>query len=176
MKWLQYKNAVLYISKKKSMLVRELWKYHHHYHQRVLIKGRSFNANSGIKAAVLTEGRSSTANSETRVAGLLGMNSYGCFPLLSTPHSLFSIWRELKWSEKIPGAPSWKLGEWIWLSGPSGLHRNSPQTLISVQSGFWPYQKSGNPNHPSLWYLKSTLICRLKHDVNFVKINIFYTF
>ena len=35
----------------------------------------------------------------------------------------------LKRSEKIPGAPTWSLGEWTWLAGPSGLHRNSPQAL-----------------------------------------------
>ena len=32
-------------------------------------------------------------------------------------------------SEKIPGAPAWRWREWIWLTGPSGLHWNSPQGL-----------------------------------------------
>ena len=36
---------------------------------------------------------------------LLGMNRCGSFPLLSAPHSLFSIWTNLKRSENIPGAP-----------------------------------------------------------------------
>ena len=49
-----------------------------------------------------------------------------CFP---TPLSLFSIWTNLKKSEKIPGAPTRWWGKWIWLTGPSGLHRNSPQGL-----------------------------------------------
>ena len=53
----------------------------------------------------------------------------GSFPLLSAPHSPFSIWTNLKRSEKIPGAPARRWGEWIWLTGPSGLHRNSPQGL-----------------------------------------------
>ena len=57
------------------------------------------------------------------------MNRYGSFPLLSAPHSLFSIWTNLKRSEKIPGAPTRRWVEWIWLTGPSGLHRNSPQRL-----------------------------------------------
>ena len=57
----------------------------------VLPKGRSFTENPGIKAAVLPKGRSSTANSGTKVAVLLGMNRCGSFPLLSAPHSLFSI-------------------------------------------------------------------------------------
>ena len=31
---------------------------------------------------------------------------------------------------KDPGeAPTWRWGEWIWLTGPSGLHRNSSQWL-----------------------------------------------
>ena len=67
---------------------------------------------------------------------LLGMDRCGSFPLLSAPPSLFSIWTDLKRSEKIPGAPTWRWGEWIWLTGPSGLHRNSPHRLISVPSGF----------------------------------------
>ena len=75
------------------------------------------------------EGRSSTANSGTKVAVLPGMNRCGSFPLLSAPRSLFSIWTDLKTSEKIPGAPTWRWWEWIWLTGPSGLHRNSPQGL-----------------------------------------------
>ena len=46
---------------------------------------------------------------------------------LSAPHSLFSIWTDLKGSEKIPGAPAWRWGECIRLNGLSGLHRNSTQ-------------------------------------------------
>ena len=53
----------------------------------------------------------------------------GSFPLLSAPHSLFSIWTDLKRSVKFPGAPTWRWGEWIWLTGPFGLHRHSPQGL-----------------------------------------------
>ena len=59
----------------------------------------------------------------------LGINRCGSFPLLSAPHSLFSIWTDIKTPEKIPGAPVWKWGEWLWLTGPSELHRNSPQGL-----------------------------------------------
>ena len=49
--------------------------------------------------------------------------------MLSSPHSLFNIWTDLKRSEKIPGAPACRWGEWIWLTGPSGLHRNLLQGL-----------------------------------------------
>ena len=85
------------------------------------------------KAAVLLKARSSTANSGTKTAVLPGMNRCGSFPLLSALHSLFSIWTTLKVlkrrSEKIPGAPAWRWAEWIWLTGPSGLYRNSSQGL-----------------------------------------------
>ena len=95
----------------------------------VLPKGRSFSANTGTRAAILPKDRSSIANSGTLVAVLLGMNRCGSFPLISATHSLFSIWTNLKKSEKIPGAPTRRWGEWICLTGPSGLHRNSPQGL-----------------------------------------------
>ena len=57
------------------------------------------------------------------------MNRCIIFALLSAPHSLFCISTNLKISEKIPGAPTWRWGEGIWLTGPTGLHRNSPQGL-----------------------------------------------
>ena len=97
------------------------------YHHSVLPKDRSFTANSSTKAAVLSKGRSSTVNSGIEVAVLLGINRCGSFPLLSAPHSLFSIWTNLKRSQKIPGAASWKWGERIWRSGSSRLPRNSPK-------------------------------------------------
>ena len=80
-------------------------------------------------SCVLPKGRSSTANSGTKVAVLLGMNRCGSFLLLSAPRSLFSIWTDLKRYKKIPGEPSRRWGQWIWLTGPSGLYRNSPQGL-----------------------------------------------
>ena len=103
---------------------------HHYQHQSVVPKGRTFTANQGTKVAVLSKDMCSTVNSGTMVAVLLGINrwvaSY-CFP--HPILSLFSIWRDLWRSEKIPGAPTRRRGEWIWLTGPSGLHRNSPQGL-----------------------------------------------
>ena len=64
-----------------------------------------------------------------QAAVLLGMDRCGSFRFLSVPHSLFSTWTDLKRSDKIPGAPTWRWGERIWLTGPSGLHRNSPEGL-----------------------------------------------
>ena len=103
--------------------------HNRHHHQSILAKGRSFTANLGTKVAVLLKGRSSTANSGTQTAVLLGMDSCASFPLLSAPHSLFSIWTDVKRSEKIPRAAAWRWGEWIWLIGSSRLYRNSPQGL-----------------------------------------------
>ena len=68
-------------------------------HQSILPKGRYFTADSGTKAIVLFKGRSSSANSGTQAAVLVGMNRCGSFPLLSAPHSLFSIWTDLKGSQ-----------------------------------------------------------------------------
>ena len=60
-------------------------------------------------------------------AAFIGIYRCGSFPLLSASHSLFCISKYLKRPEKIPGAPTKRWGEWIWLTGPSGLHRNLPQ-------------------------------------------------
>ena len=75
----------------------------YHHHQSIVPKGRSFTVNSDTKATVLIKYKSSTANSGTKAARLLGMDRCGSFPFLSAPHSLFSIWTDLKRSEKIPG-------------------------------------------------------------------------
>ena len=66
---------------------------------------------------------------EPRLLFYQGLNRCGSFPLLSASHSLFSIWTVLERSEKIPGAPTWRWGEWIWLTGPYGVHRNWPHGL-----------------------------------------------
>ena len=118
--------------------------------QCFLPKGKSFTSNSGTKASVLSKGRSS-ANTETKVSVPLATNRCSSFPLLSAHHYLFSVWTDFKRSEKISGSTTWTWGKWIWLTGPSGLHRNSPQGLnISfIRVFFLPDQRSGNPNNPS---------------------------
>ena len=88
----------------EGLIYRELWNQKSAFsssidddhHQSVLPNDRSFTANAGTKVAVLSKGRSSTANSGTTFAVLLGLNSCGSFSLLSAPHSLFSIWTDLK--------------------------------------------------------------------------------
>ena len=93
-------------------------------------KGQAFHhckrRNQGCSSA---QDRWSTANSGTKVPVLLEINRCGSLPVLSAHHSLFSIWTDFKRSGKIPGALVWRWGEWIWLTGPSGLHRNSPHGL-----------------------------------------------
>ena len=57
----------------------------------ILPEGRYFTTNSGTKVTFLLKGRPFTTNSGTQVAIFLGMDRCGSFPLLSAPHSLFSI-------------------------------------------------------------------------------------
>ena len=120
--------------------------YYNHL-QCVLSKGRSFTANSGSKAAVLPKGKSSSANSGTKFAVLLGMNRCGGFPLPSAPHSLFTIWTDLKISHRHQwgGEEREDLANWAL--------RSSPKFTTGVKyqfcQGFWSDQRSGNPNHPS---------------------------
>ena len=102
--------------------------HHHHHHQSVLPKG-TLSLQAQEPSCNSAEGRSSTANWRTKSAVLPGMNRCDSFPLLSAPHSLCSIWTHLKIPEKIPGAPTWRWGDWMWLTVPSGLQWNSPQGL-----------------------------------------------
>ena len=85
-------------------------------------QGQVFHCKCRNQGCSSAEGRSSTTNSGTKIAVLPEMNRCGSFPLLSAPHSLFSIWKDLKRSQ---GPQRWRWGEWIWLTGPSGLHRTS---------------------------------------------------
>ena len=49
----------------------------------------------------------------------IGAEASRCFP-----HPTLSLV-----SGQIPKAPTWRWGQWIWLIGSSGLHRNSSQGL-----------------------------------------------
>ena len=66
---------------------------------------------------------------EARLQFYQELNRCDTFPLFSAPNSLFGIWTDLKRSEKILGASTWRRGEWIWPTVLSGLNRNSPQGL-----------------------------------------------
>ena len=79
------------------------------------------------RLAVLPKAVLPPQTQEPRLQFYQGLNRCDSFPLISAPHSLFSFWTDLKRSGKIPGAPTRRWGEWIWLTGLSGLHQNSPQ-------------------------------------------------
>ena len=86
----------------------------------------------------------------------------GSFPLLSAPHSFFSIWTNLKRSEKIPGAQARWWGESIWLTGPSGLQRNSG-VIYQFHQGFYQIIDPEIPNNlcPNLLYISSNFLLLL---------------
>ena len=96
--------------------------HYHHHHRRVLPKD----------CKLMHQGCSSAQRQifhrklRTKVAVLLGMKRCGSFLLFSVLHSLFSIWTDLKRSQ---GHQTWRWGERILLTLPSGLHWNSPQGL-----------------------------------------------
>ena len=81
---------------------------------------------------------------EPRVTVLLGMDRCGSFPLISAPHCLFSIWTDLKRSRSTSVEMRVDLANrTLW---------TSPEFNTGVKyqfhQGFWPDQRSGNPNHP----------------------------
>ena len=62
------------------------------------------------------------------------------------PHrTLFLASEQIFKDLKCPRGPTW-----IWLTGPSGLHRNKPPWVkYQFHQGFWPDRRSGNPYHHS---------------------------
>ena len=77
------------------------------------------------------------------------LNRCFSFPLLSAPYSLFSIWTDLKRSEKIPRAPregeSMDLTNWTLWTSP----KFTTEVKYQFHQGFWPDERSVNPNHSS---------------------------
>ena len=125
-----------------------------HHHQCVLPESRSFTASPGTQAAVLSVEGLSSQTQEPRLQFYQGLNRGRSFPLLSPHHSLFSIWTDLKTSEQIPRHTTWRWGEWIWLTGPSGLNRNSQQELNISSIGFLTrsgIRKSQSPFATFIW-------------------------
>ena len=62
-------------------------------------KGRSFTASGETYAAVLPKAGLPPLTQEPRLQLYQGFNMCGSFSLLSAPHSLFSIWIDLKRSQ-----------------------------------------------------------------------------
>ena len=104
------------------------------------------------------------------------MNKCGSFPLFSAPHSLFSIWTNLKRSEKIPGAPAWRWGKWVLLY--TWALQTSPKFTTGIKyqlhQDFWPDQRSRNPNHPSSHLKYSNMLTILIHPYWYLENNISY--
>ena len=109
------------------------WKliYQHHHQcsaqEQVL---RYKHRNHGCSPA---ECRSSTAIQEPRLQFYQGLNSCGSFPLLSSPHSFFDIWTDLK-NLKVPRGTNVEVWEWIWLTVPSGRDDWDGQDMYHVWS------------------------------------------
>ena len=105
-----------------------------------------------------TESAKYYARPQTAVARDLGLpagRQAGHYTHAASKHSLplFSIWRDLKISEKILRVPMWRWGVWIWLTGPSGLHRNHHSGFFT-RSEIRKSQSSFAP-HPILQYCKN---------------------
>ena len=119
---------------------------HHHHHQGILPKDRSFTANPGVKAAVLFNGRSSTADSGTQAAVLLGI--IGAVTSRCSPHPTLSLAYEQ--TLKDPRGTSVEMRR---VDLANWALRTSPKFTTGVKyqfhQGFWPDQRSGNPNYPS---------------------------
>ena len=79
--------------------------YHHHHHQ-CSAQGQVLHCKLGHQGCNSTQTQVFHCKLRNLACSLLGMNRCGTFPLLSAPHSLCSIWTNIKRSEKIPGAPT----------------------------------------------------------------------
>ena len=97
---------------------------YHHHHQSVLPKGRSFAANSAPRLKLYAKAGPSP-KLRNQCCSLLGINRCGCF---SHP-TFFSASEQTLKDLKNPMGPILEVRKVICLSGPSGLHRNSPQEL-----------------------------------------------
>ena len=123
--------------------------HHHHHHQSVLPKGRSFTVNAGAKVAVMFKSRSSTSNSGTKVAIFLGINRCGSFPVLyATTLSLASqqTLQDLK-GPRGPNTEARRVDLFNWALRTS--LKFTTGVKYQFHQGYWPDQRSENPNHPS---------------------------
>ena len=88
---------------------------------------------------------------EPRLKFYQGLNRCGSFPLLSTPHSLLSIWTDPRGTNmevRRVDLTKWTL-------------RTSPKFTTGIKyqfiQDFWAHQRSGNPNHLRPYILYSLL-------------------
>ena len=117
--------------------------YHHH---ECSVQGQVLHYKCRNLRCRSAEGRSSTANSGTKAAVLPGMNRCGSLLLLSAPHSLFSMWTDLKRPQgHHMQVRRVDLANWaLWTSS-----KFATGVKYWFHQGFWPDERSRNPNHPS---------------------------
>ena len=79
------------------------------------------------------------------------------------PHPTLSLasGQTLKHLKRSQGAPTRRWREWIWLNGPTGLHRNSPQGLNISSMRLQPFHRftyvtAHSSNIPSLQLRQSS--------------------
>ena len=100
-----------------------------HHHRCVLPNGRSVTALTGTKAAFLLKAGLSPQTQEPRLQFYQGWTSVvasHCFPHPTLSLASECTFKDLKRSQ---GYQRGGEGSWIWLTGLSGLHWNSPQGL-----------------------------------------------
>ena len=88
-----------------------------------------FHCKRSNKGCSSAEGNSSTANSETKIAVLLVMNMCSSFLLLSTPSLSLSSEQTSKDLKRSQGPQGGGGEREFGITGPSGLHRYSPEGL-----------------------------------------------
>ena len=107
---------------KRTLQTSYIYNHHQCTAQRQVLHCK--RRNLGCSSA---EGRSSTTNSENQdcsfTRDLIGSTASRCFPHPTLSLASEQTLKDLKRSQ------GHQRGEWIWLAGPSGFHRNSPQRL-----------------------------------------------
>ena len=99
--------------------------------------------NQGCSSA---QGRSSTANLGTKVIILLGINQCGSFQLLSAPTLSLASEHTLK----DPRGPNVGVRRVDLANCALRISQKFTRWVkYQLHQGFWPGQRSGNPNHPS---------------------------
>ena len=129
---------VIHWSAKVICFLKIIAYIYHHLHQSVLSKGRwSFTATAGNVVVVMFKGRSSTANSRTKVAVLLGVNSFPvpvasrCFPQPTLPLSSEKTLKDLKRSQEPQrGGEESRFGShWTLRTSPKFIHELSISSI-----------------------------------------------
>ena len=144
----KYSNIILFckevsiMTKERKFMPSKLNKYALIYALKISIIIRVFYPKAGLPL-----------QTRTKVTVLLGIHRCGSFPF-SAPHSPFSIWKD-------PRGPNVEVRR---VDSANWALRTSPKFTTGVEyqfhQGFWPDQRSGNPNHCSpLNTVRYIIIC-----------------